>query len=307
MISHIPESTTLIAMTQHLLLGDCPLLNTSNTTDTILLPCPVHMLEEKNFGVSAPTTSTTVALAVGDALALAVANKIHLSRGKQPSEIFKKNHPGGAIGSATTNTGLVTPPEEQSPSTTHAKSTETVTPATSISSTDKPGDELEKCQWLLYMLKLRAGANLYKPVSELMEPAEFVLHPPRMPGHPEPRVFDILREAVDNGGRQAWMMATSDSILSPSRTGRLALETDPYMPVSKSEHSPIPRSSWVHVLPNTTVAQVLPLLKISSEGFDIRMSDVGFIVESQIIAVLDQTGSRYLGYIDAWDLFPCSN
>ena len=49
------------------------------------------------FGVSAPTTSTTVALAVCDALALAVAGNLH----DRPDEVFRKFHPGGAIGATS--------------------------------------------------------------------------------------------------------------------------------------------------------------------------------------------------------------
>lgn len=63
--------------------------------DAIILPAPVHELEEVSFGVSAPTTSTTVALAVADMLALAVANQIH---GDGLPDVFRRNHPGGAIG-----------------------------------------------------------------------------------------------------------------------------------------------------------------------------------------------------------------
>jgi len=61
----------------------------------ILLPAPIPVSEEASFGVSAPTTSTTVALAVSDMLALTVAERMHRS-GKR--EVFKRNHPGGAIG-----------------------------------------------------------------------------------------------------------------------------------------------------------------------------------------------------------------
>lgn len=63
--------------------------------NAIILPAPVHELEEVSFGVPAPTTSTTVALAVADMLALAVANQIH---GDDVASVFRRNHPGGAIG-----------------------------------------------------------------------------------------------------------------------------------------------------------------------------------------------------------------
>ena len=41
-----------------------------------------------------------MALAIGDALALAVAERLHTAPGKSPSEVFLSHHPGGAIGAA---------------------------------------------------------------------------------------------------------------------------------------------------------------------------------------------------------------
>lgn len=49
------------------------------------------------FGVPAPTTSTTVAIALCDALAMAVSRTMH-GDSSGPLEVFRKNHPGGAIG-----------------------------------------------------------------------------------------------------------------------------------------------------------------------------------------------------------------
>lgn len=64
---------------------------------TILLPAPIHESETVSFGVSAPTTSTTMALAVGDALALTCARELNPSAGGVAAT-FGSNHPGGAIG-----------------------------------------------------------------------------------------------------------------------------------------------------------------------------------------------------------------
>lgn len=54
-----------------------------------------------SFGISAPTTSTTVALALGDALAVACARQLHNHDGNMPADVFRRNHPGGAIGLGT--------------------------------------------------------------------------------------------------------------------------------------------------------------------------------------------------------------
>lgn len=93
LLHHIPKSTPVLAITAHTDARKCALLQ--GRPDAILLPAPIHELEEVSFGVCAPTTSTTVAIAVGDMLALTVAESMHEEETKQ---VFKRNHPGGAIG-----------------------------------------------------------------------------------------------------------------------------------------------------------------------------------------------------------------
>lgn len=68
-----------------------------SSSRTILLPAPIHESETISFGVSAPTTSTTMALAVGDALALTCAQEMNPGAGGVAG-VFGRNHPGGAIG-----------------------------------------------------------------------------------------------------------------------------------------------------------------------------------------------------------------
>lgn len=82
--------------------------------DAIVVPAPIHESETASFGVAAPTTSTTAALAVGDALALVCAQESHASVGKGKkvvAGVFARNHPGGAIGAAnsTASTSSSTP------------------------------------------------------------------------------------------------------------------------------------------------------------------------------------------------------
>ncbi|KAK4905042.1 hypothetical protein LTR28_000830, partial [Elasticomyces elasticus] len=96
-LPHIPKSTPMIALTSHTAREACPLLDGRPTS--VLLPAPIHEPEEVSFGVAAPTTSTTVAMAVGDMLALTVAEQLLDS---SVAEVFKHNHPGGAIGETAT-------------------------------------------------------------------------------------------------------------------------------------------------------------------------------------------------------------
>lgn len=95
LLPHVAADVTVVAMSSHLEREDCLLLRGRNEERGVLLPAPIPVKEEVSFGVSAPTTSTTVALAVADMLALAVADEMHRGNTR---DVFLKNHPGGAIG-----------------------------------------------------------------------------------------------------------------------------------------------------------------------------------------------------------------
>ncbi|RII12611.1 sugar isomerase, KpsF/GutQ [Alternaria sp. MG1] len=118
LLEHIPSQTPILAITSHTKPSECPLLD--DRPNSILLPAPIHELEEVSFGVCAPTTSTTVTIAVGDMLALTVAEALYQDETKT---VFRTNHPGGAIGAKSRRIerqeedtpakecdGLVTPP-----------------------------------------------------------------------------------------------------------------------------------------------------------------------------------------------------
>ncbi|KAK0619213.1 hypothetical protein B0T14DRAFT_402710, partial [Immersiella caudata] len=94
LLPHLNKSLPLILITAHTHPHTCEIVR--HRPDTILLPAPVHEPETTSFGVSAPTTSTTVALAVGDALAMVASQELHPS----VASVFARNHPGGAIGAA---------------------------------------------------------------------------------------------------------------------------------------------------------------------------------------------------------------
>ncbi|KAK0821163.1 hypothetical protein LTR75_000964 [Friedmanniomyces endolithicus] len=101
LLPHVPVGTRVIALTGHTEAKECALLvggfgqEGGHGGSGILLPAPVPEREVLSFGVAAPTTSTTVALAVADMLALTVAGEMH---GGRMGEVFTRNHPGGAIG-----------------------------------------------------------------------------------------------------------------------------------------------------------------------------------------------------------------
>lgn len=92
LIPHFNSSLPLLVITSHTHPSTCAIVD--QRADAILLPAPIHESETRSFGVSAPTTSTTIALALGDALAVAVSDELHPS----VADVFLRNHPGGAIG-----------------------------------------------------------------------------------------------------------------------------------------------------------------------------------------------------------------
>ncbi|KAK4236485.1 hypothetical protein C8A03DRAFT_35623 [Achaetomium macrosporum] len=94
LLPHLDKSLPLILLTSHTRPETCELVH--HRPDTVLLPAPVHEEETTSFGVPAPTTSTTVALTVGDALAIVASHEMHSC----VASVFARNHPGGAIGAA---------------------------------------------------------------------------------------------------------------------------------------------------------------------------------------------------------------
>ena len=80
--------------------SSCALFSQRPSSSCILLPAPIPVAETEAFGVPAPTISTTTALALTDALALAVARRLH----PDPQRVFHLHHPGGAIGASTAST-----------------------------------------------------------------------------------------------------------------------------------------------------------------------------------------------------------
>ncbi|KAI9164162.1 Arabinose 5-phosphate isomerase KdsD [Paramyrothecium foliicola] len=92
LVPHLHKTCPLIVLSSPTSVDGCRL--SELRPDLILLPAPIPESEAESFGVSAPTTSTTMAIAVGDALAYVASREVHGS----VSAIFGKNHPGGAIG-----------------------------------------------------------------------------------------------------------------------------------------------------------------------------------------------------------------
>ncbi|KAL8715776.1 MAG: hypothetical protein Q9220_000443 [cf. Caloplaca sp. 1 TL-2023] len=95
-LPHLPPGLPLVAVTSYSDFLSCPLFAHRPTANCILLPAPIPCSELEMFGVPAPTSSTTVAMALTDALALSLAHQLHPS----PLAVFHRYHPGGTIGAS---------------------------------------------------------------------------------------------------------------------------------------------------------------------------------------------------------------
>ncbi|KAI4199611.1 MAG: hypothetical protein LQ350_004486 [Teloschistes chrysophthalmus] len=100
MLEFVPSDRPLVAITSCKEYSSCPLFAHRKPSNSILLSAPVLCSEMESFGVPAPTSSTTVALTLTDALALAIVHRLHPS----PLAVFHEYHPGGSIGASANRT-----------------------------------------------------------------------------------------------------------------------------------------------------------------------------------------------------------
>ncbi|KAK6856318.1 hypothetical protein PG995_006505 [Apiospora arundinis] len=88
MLPHLEPTVRVAVLTGATQPKDCELIR--QRPDAILLPAPTYELEKTSFGINAPTTSVTMAIAVGHALAIVASREIYRS----VPAVFAKNHPG---------------------------------------------------------------------------------------------------------------------------------------------------------------------------------------------------------------------
>lgn len=224
----------------------------------ILLPAPIHEDEESSFGVSAPTSSTTVALSLGDALAIATARKLHTATGKSPAEVFRGFHPGGAIGvaaaAAAAETPLTTPSSGMS---TRAFDS----PASSVS---LPWEEITNTH-------LIPPFTLQSPPEQRVISRDMFVALDQIPtasasssqSPGDVRLLDILLTAIQNPNSKSWVMLSPSEIIPP-RHIRALLSPGGDMDIRLSEvisNNPgtplvVPRSKWLLVADSTPLAEI---------------------------------------------------
>lgn len=222
----------------------------------ILLPAPIHEDEESSFGVCAPTSSTTVALSLGDALAIATARKLHTATGKSPAEVFRGFHPGGAIGAATAaaETPLTTPPSDMVTGTFDS-------PASSVS---LPWDEITNTP-LIPALTLQSPAE-QRPISrDMLVPLDHIptasASSSQSPG--DVRLLDILLTAIQHPHAKSWVMLSPSEIIPPRRIRALLspggdMDLRVSEVIAKDPGTPfvIPQSKWLLVTESTPLAEI---------------------------------------------------
>ncbi|KAK2736666.1 hypothetical protein FQN57_000603 [Myotisia sp. PD_48] len=243
LLPHLCPTVSVIVMTAHTEPATCALLADANGSKTILLPSPVHECETVSFGVAAPTTSTTVALALGDALALAVARRLHTTPGRGPADVFKSFHPGGAIGAAVSaSSGNTTPTSNSS----YVSST----PPTSVSNTSSRSQHTTSSD-KRYITDLATPFRTIPQVS-VSELASI-------------RVIDVLRAALRSPAAKGWVLVSANCIIPPHQTVVLANWEEPSDLISDipgfKPHIGINTSEWIQVSKDKTVEEVRCLLR----------------------------------------------
>ncbi|KMP01296.1 arabinose 5-phosphate isomerase [Coccidioides immitis RMSCC 2394] len=211
---------------------------------------PVHEREEISFGLPAPTTSTTVALAVGDALALAVARSLHTIPGRGPAEVFKEFHPGGAIGAAFASSS--------------SSASETPSRSSASSATSSPtlvglNGALDQPNGINTALQ----QSHQKLISDIATPLSYIPIISQLePSSSNTRIADVLAAAVRCPKANFWVLMTTDCIISPTRLRFLAGNRDPgtrLCDVDDKSHVVV-KQNWIRVPKSSSLATVRQIL-----------------------------------------------
>lgn len=271
LLPHIPSTVPVIAMTSHMDPSICPLLSFQRPEMGILLPAPIHEDEESSFGVCAPTSSTTVALALGDALAIATARKLHPLPGKGPAEVFKSFHPGGAIGAALSPPTPISMP----------------TSAPSISPTSVPSDYLRaKSLEKEPIAGITSSDNKCGPlVSDIAVALPSI---PTVSSVSDVRILDILLTAIQNPTAKSWVKLSPTEIIPPSRVRSLSVRSSVDMNVSDvSEPLAVEQKDWLFVSASSMLDDVRQSVSDATRAGS-NVSVVGLLnADNDVVAVFE--------------------
>ncbi|KAH8427885.1 uncharacterized protein LDX57_005590 [Aspergillus melleus] len=273
LLPHIPSTVPVIAITNHLHPATCPLLSFQPSDMGILLPAPVHEDEETSFGVSAPTSSTTVALSLGDALAIATARRLHTTPGRGPAEIFKSFHPGGAIGAASN-----------------------VTTPMSMSTVSFPSTSSDDPQQPILSFPRQEEAIRAPPLAEMLVSIDQI---PTVFAAGKIRLLNILLTAIQHPNAKSWVSLSPAEIIPPRHLRSLSQSSYVDMEVtaftSLGLPFAVPRTDWLRVPYSTTIEHARQLVSKTTTSTGSPVT---------VIAVMkDQNPDDLLGVIEAEDLW----
>lgn len=295
LLPHLPPTLAVIAITAHMHSTSCALFGDSDVRNTILLPAPVHEREEVSFGLPAPTTSTTVALAVGDALALATARRLHVMPGRGPAEVFKSFHPGGAIGAAfaSSSNSLVTPSSSSASSATASPSS---APLNGI-----PG-QLDCIAPPLQLTHQKLISSIAIPFASIPVLSKIE------PISSNVRVSDVLAAAVRHPDAKFWVLINPDLIVTPTRLRLLADIRDcgkRLYDLDEESYS-IARMGWVRVPDFSSIASVRQILN----GLDSALksqrdaTSIKTFTKGRVIAIVSKKiEDRILGFVEEKEIW----
>ncbi|OAX80319.1 hypothetical protein ACJ72_05347 [Emergomyces africanus] len=288
---YLPATVPLIAITAHVHPDLCPLLAGSNSPAPILLTAPVHEHEDISFGLPAPMTSTTVALALGDALALATSRKLYNS-GKSPADVFKGFHPGGAIGAASAIS--TTPVSESASSSTSSSSifSEGLHPKQGTQVTRAPSPNHDRC-----ISDIGTAFSLILPISS--QSSQALLG--------QTSIIDVLRAAIRSPGARSWVLLSPTAIIPPHQVRALSEEKDVDLALQDLPYFAnviVHKKDWFHVPKDSTVKDVMGMLIKHDE--DCVEPAAGHVSPknnmSQVIAVTDEITGDIISVVEGKDL-----
>lgn len=269
LLPHIPTTVPIIALSGHMEPEVCPLLSLHGPLGMgVLLPAPIHEEEETSLGVSAPTSSTTVALCLGDALALAIARKLHTDPGRGPADVFRSHHPGGAIGAAAAAAGAT-------PSTTPSSGVSMTAFDSPSSSISLPWEELSNGGSIPPFTLQQPPEHRSIPLDMLVPLDQIPTASASTSAASDVRLLDILLTAIQHPNAKSWVFL-SDSELVPPRRIRsfLSRHTDVDLRVSDAvardsgQPLTVSRANWFLVAESTPLAQLRRLVSTSRDGPD---------------------------------------
>lgn len=306
LLPHLDASLPLILLTAHTRPDTCELLTTARrhpsrscyaeAGDVILLPAPVHETEFISFGVAAPTSSTTAALAVGDALAIVAAQELY-GRSAPVSDgfgggvgaVFSMNHPGGAIGATSRRETSVSSSDSLYSSTSASSSSPSLTPPSTSSSRAKRRNNRDSTSASRHhhhrgREKTRHLAIPWSDIPTVTSPGVAV------------KGADVLCAAYASAS--GWVRLSPDDVVPPSRARRLRPQ-DMDRPVGELTDLTVRRADFIAVAADTSLRRAAEW--ISGIGANVREAegDEGCTL-GVVIGVVE--GGECIGVLEADEL-----